>query len=124
LLQRQKIIAIWHDRKILPGNDWGEEIDFHMQTAAITLLLISADFLASDYCWGKELAFALERHAAGRATVIPIILRACDWRSAPFGKLQGLPKDMKPITTWQDRDAAWTDVAHGIRVIAEGRAPS
>ena len=86
--------------------------------------MISADFIASDYCWGKESGFALERHEAKKATVVPIILRACDWRGAPFGKLQGLPKDMKPITAWQDRDAAWTDVARGIRAIAEKRATS
>jgi hypothetical protein len=90
-----------------------------MITAAIILLLISADFIASDYCWGKELAFALE----GQATVIPVILRACDWDAAPFGELKGLPKDMKPITAWQDRDAAWTDVARGVRAVAESRVP-
>jgi internalin A len=122
LLQRQQIISTWYDRKIVPGYAWQEEIDSHMQTASIILLLISSDFIASDYCWGKELAFALERHAAKLATIIPVILRACDWDSAPFGKLQGLPKDMKPITSWQDRDAAWTSVARGVRTVAQSGA--
>ena len=90
-----------------------------MERAAIILLLVSADFIASNYCWGKEVKRALERHASGKARVLPVMLRSCDWRDSPFGKLQGLPKEMKPITTWQDRDAAWTDVAKGIRRAAE-----
>ena len=119
LLVREKVIAVWHDRKILPGTEWGGEIDRHLEQAKIILLLISADFIASEYCWGKEFNRALERHESKQAVVIPIILRACDWSSSPFGKLQGLPRDMKPVTAWTDRDSAWTDVALGIRAIAE-----
>ena len=122
LLQRQSVISTWHDRKILPGGEWDSEIDRNLETARIILLLISADFIASDYCWGKEVKLALERHRAKDATVVPIILRSCDWQSAPFAKLQGLPREMKPVTAWADRDAAWTDVARGIRAIVE-RAP-
>jgi internalin A len=118
LLQRQGIIAAWHDRKILAGDQWDREIDRHLERAKIILLLISADFIASDYCWGKEVERALERHNAKEARVIPVMLRPCDWRNAPFGSLQGLPKDMKPITKWRDRDTAWADVASGIRRIA------
>ena len=119
LLQRQGVISTWHDRKILPGSEWDREIDRHLERANIILLLISADFIASDYCWENEITRALERHESGAAAVIPVILRACDWKNAPFGKLQGLPKEMKPVTAWEDRDAAWTDVATGIRAIAE-----
>ena len=119
LLQREGVISTWHDRKILPGDEWAGEIDRHIGTAKIILLLISADFIASDYCWTKEVNIALERHKLKETTVIPILLRKCDWQKAPFGKLQGLPKNMKPITAWKDRDAAWTDVALGIRAVAE-----
>ncbi len=119
LLQRQGLISTWHDRRILSGSEWDREIDRHLERAKIILLLISADFIASDYCWENEVKRALERHESGEATVVPILLRSCDWKSAPFGKLQGLPKDMTPITTWKDRDAAWTDVATGIRAIVE-----
>ena len=62
---------------------------------------------------------ALERHESGATVVIPVMLRTCDRQDAPFGKLEGLPKDMKPVTAWEDRDAAWTDVAKGIRARAE-----
>jgi hypothetical protein len=121
LLQRQAVISTWHDRKIPAGNEWDREIDRHLERAKIILLLISADFIASEYCCGKDLA--LQRHESGETIVVPIMLRSCDWRSAPFGKLQGLPKEMRPVTAWEDRDAAWTNVALGIREIAEGRRP-
>jgi internalin A len=124
LLQRQRVISTWHDRKILAGDEWDREIDNRLERAAIILLLISADFIASDYCWDKEVKRALERHAAKEATVIPVLLRSCDWKGAPFEKLQGLPTGLKAVTAWPDRDAAWTDVATGIRAIAERLPPS
>jgi internalin A len=120
LLQRQGIISTWHDRKITAGSEWDGEIDRHLETAKIILLLVSADFIASDYCWDKEVKRALERHEAAEAIVVPVLLRSCDWKSAPFGKLQGLPKNITPVTMWTNRDAAWTDVAAGIRARLEG----
>ena len=119
LLQRQGVISAWHDRKILPGSEWDHEIDIRLERAKIILLLVSSDFIASDYCWDKEVRRAMERHDNGGATVIPIMLRSCDWKGAPFGKLNGLPKDLKPIATYDDRDVAWTNVAAGIRAVAE-----
>ena len=62
---------------------------------------------------------AVERHEAGEATVIPILLRSCDWKGTPFEKIQGLPKDMTPVTASKDRDAAWAAVAKSIREVAE-----
>lgn len=119
LLQRQGVVSAWHDRKILPGQEWDGEIDRHLTRAKIVLLLVSADFIASEYCWDKEVQTAMARHESGEAIVIPIMLRPCDWKDAPFAKLQGLPQEMKAITSWEDRDAAWTDVAVGIRRSAD-----
>src|SRR5438105_5623356 len=115
LLKRQGLISSWHDRKIGAGVEWAGQIDTHLHTAQIILLLVSPDFMASDYCYDIEMTRALARHDAGEARVIPIILRPVDWRSAPFSKLQALPQDAKPITSWQDRDEAFLDVARGIR---------
>jgi len=115
ILERQGVITSWHDRKIGAGKEWKGEIDTHLNTARLILLLISSDFIASDYCWGVEVKRAMERHEAGEARVIPVILRPVDWKSAPFGKLQALPTDAKPVTTWSDRDEAFFDVAQGIR---------
>jgi hypothetical protein len=116
ILKRQGVIAGWHDRKIGVGREWADEIDKHLNTADVILLLISADFMASDYCYDIEMKRALERHEAGEARVIPVILRPVDWRGAPFGKLQALPTDAQPVTKWSNRDEAFKNVAQGIRV--------
>ena len=118
-LQRQGLIETWHDRKIAPGDKWADVIDENFTKADVILPLVSADFLASDYCNEIEMRIALERDKAGEACVVPIIVRACDWHGAPFGKLQGLPKDAKPVTSWTNRDEAWSDVARGLRRVVE-----
>ena len=119
LLKRQGHIEGWHDRKIGAGTEWAAAIDDNLAKADVVLLLISADFVASNYCYDKEMTRALERHDAGEALVIPVALRPCDWSGAPFAKLQALPKDAKAVTEWKNRDDAWTDVAAGIRRAVE-----
>ena len=117
ILKRNGVISGWHDRKITGGREWQGEIDEHLNSAQIILLLVSPDFLASDYCWDVEVKRAMERHEAGEARVIPVILRAVDFRGAPFHKVQGFPEDQKPITSWPNRDEAFQDVATGIRKV-------
>src|SRR5215471_4271192 len=117
LLQRRGLIVSWHDRCIGAGQEWREQIDAHVRSAHIILLLISADFIASDYCYGVEMQTALERQGKHEAVVIPVILRPVDWSSAPFGRLQALPRDGKPVTKWDDEDEAFADVARGIREV-------
>jgi hypothetical protein len=118
-LQRQGLLHAWYDRDILAGSLWAQEINTHLQTARIILLLISPEFIASDYCYGNEMTEALKRHALGEARVIPIILRPCDWQSSPFAQLQTLPKNAKAVTLWTNRDAAFADVARGVREVIE-----
>jgi hypothetical protein len=119
LLTQQGVIKEWHDRQIAPGDAWEDAIDEHLETADIILLLISVDFIASPYCWGKEMARALARHNSGEARVIPIILRPVDWTGAPFASLQALPKDGKPVVLWPNKEVAWVDVARGVRKAVE-----
>lgn len=119
ILERQGVIASWHDRMILPGEEWNHEINSYLNTADIILLLISSDFIASDYCWDTEVTRAMERHESGDACVIPLILRDVDLTGSPFAKLQALPKNAQPVTTWTTLDAAFKDVTQGIRVIAK-----
>lgn len=116
-LQHQGIIIGWHDRMISPGEEWEGKISHHLSTAQIVLLLVSADFIASHYCYDIEVQRAVERHEAGTARVIPIILKPCDWGGTPFGKLQALPRDGKPITAWKNRDQAFTDIVLGIKAV-------
>ncbi len=119
ILKRQAKIRPWHDRQITGGREWAGEIDDNLNAADVILLLVSPTFVASDYCWDMEMKRALERHEAREARVIPIILRPVDWSGAPFAKLQALPKNAKPVTTWPNRDEAFLDVAKGLRAAIE-----
>jgi len=112
-LRRQGLIRVWNDRRIAYG-DFGSEINTHLETADLILLLVSADFIASEYCF-KEMEKALQQHEANRAIVIPIILRPCDWKNTQLGNLLALPKDGKPVNVWPDKDAAYEDIAAGVR---------
>jgi hypothetical protein len=119
LLKRQRLISTWDNRQIVAGTDWAKEVDQRLEQASIILLLVSADFLASDYCYEREMQRALQRHEAGQARVIPIIIRPCDWKSAPFAHLQPLPTAAKAVTTWSNPDEAWVDIAQGVRKALE-----
>ena len=118
-LKRQNIISEWHDRKITAGSEWREAIDEHLNSAQIILLLVSPDFMASDYCYDKEMKYALEQHNKGQARVIPVIIRPVDWHSSPFSKLQALPRDGKAVTKWSTQDEGFYDVVQGIRAAVE-----
>src|SRR5215467_13617464 len=124
ILKRNGLIVAWHDRRIGAGDEWRDQIDAHARSAGIILLLISPDFLASDYCYNIEMKLALERHSAGAAVVVPIILRPVDWSDAPFAELQALPRDAKAVTTWSNRDEAFATVAQGIHAIVTNFASS
>lgn len=118
-LQRLGLIDLWHDRDISAGSNWKKEIDKHINTAQIILLLVSPDFMASDYCYSTEMQKALERYKRGAARVIPIILRHIYWQGTPLGELQVLPKDGKPVTSWHNEDEALYYVTEDIRKAVE-----
>jgi internalin A len=119
-LRREGKISAWHDRKLLPGEDWEHKIDEHLDSADLVLFMVSPDFLASDYAYGREMSRAMERHESGSAILIPIILRASDWPSSPLGSLQALPSNARPVLSWANRDEAWLDVVRGLRRIITG----
>jgi tetratricopeptide (TPR) repeat protein len=118
-LKHQGVISEWHDREITAGSEWANQISEHLESAQIILLLISPDFLASDYCHDVEMTRAMEQHHTQEARVIPIILRPVDWEGAPFSKLQCLPRNAEPVTLWKNEDAAFLDISKGIRKVAE-----
>jgi hypothetical protein len=119
LIQREGLITTWNTHKIEPGIDQASSISEHLEKASIILLLISADFMASNYRDGVEVERAMEKHRTGKARVVPVILRSADWKTAPFGGLVPLPLDGKPITKWQDRDEAFLEVTKGIRAVVD-----
>ncbi len=115
LLRREGAIELWSDHRILPGSAFDTEISQALEAAEIILLLVSADFLASDYCFGIEMRRALERHGSGDAVVVPVILRACDWQNSPFKHLNALPSGGREIAKWASPDDAFLNVVQGLR---------
>ncbi|MBE9034770.1 toll/interleukin-1 receptor domain-containing protein [aff. Roholtiella sp. LEGE 12411] len=118
-LKREGVITDWHNRKIGAGKEWQNEIDTHLNTSHIILLLISPNFMYSNYCWDVEVKRAMERYEAQEARVIPVILESVDWINAPFGRLQPLPERGKPVKKWGNRNDAFLSVAKGIRIAAK-----
>lgn len=119
-LQRQGLIDLWYDRDISAGTNWQDEINRHLNEAQIILLLVSPDFMNSDYCYSIEMKRALERHQRNEAHVIPVILRPAFWQETPIGKLQVLPKNGRPIIARSGlykKDKAFLEVALGIHEV-------
>ncbi|MBP6901934.1 MAG: TIR domain-containing protein [Burkholderiaceae bacterium] len=121
ILERRGLIRAWHDRQILAGQDWHQAIDQHLGQAELVLLLISKDFIGSDYIFGVELERTQQRCQAGGCEVVPILVRAVNVEPGDFWFMdrQGLPPDLKPVTSWPNRDEAWTAVAKGLRRTVE-----
>lgn len=118
-LKRQGAITTWHDRRIAPGDELRGQISDQLDSADIILLLVSADFIASDYCYDVEMSRALERHHRGEARIIPVILRPCDWQATPFGGLMAIPEDGKPVIKHATLDDGFLEVAQAIRRVAD-----
>lgn len=108
-------VEVWSDRKIMAGQEWGTEIDARLESSDIAIFLVSPSFLSSSYCNDIEATRALELHQASKLSVVPIIVRHCDWKNAPFSALQALPLDAKPVSRWPDPDEAWLSVIEGIK---------
>jgi len=117
LLRQIGLITDWHSGKIHAGQERMSEIENHLAAAQIILLLVNAHFMASEsFNIARQ---AMERQDSGSARVIPIILRPVDWKGAPFDRLEVLPTNMKPVTSWTRRDEAFFNVAKGIRDVVE-----
>ncbi|WP_437729028.1 toll/interleukin-1 receptor domain-containing protein [Sorangium sp. So ce861] len=118
-LKREGLIRMWTDRQIGAGQDWRATIHEQLEAAHLVLLLVSADFIDSGFCFDIELKRAIERHRTRDARVIPVIVRDCDWHGTPLAALQALPRDALAVKNWSDRDTAWASVARGIRAAVE-----
>ncbi|HEY4384844.1 MAG TPA: TIR domain-containing protein [Ktedonobacteraceae bacterium] len=118
-LQRGGLITGWYKHLVKAGSNRDQEIITHLEHASVILLLITPDFLFSDYCYSVEMQRALERHAAGLARVIPILLRPVYWGETPFAHLQYLPHNGKAVTSWTNQDEAFLEIAQGIRTVIE-----
>ncbi len=117
-LRHDGIISHWTDEQIVPGESWRNAIAERIRRAKLVLLLVSPDFLASEFCYRVELNDAIAKAKAGSAYVVPIVVRECDWSSAPFAFLQALPEGGRAVAgrDWPSRDAAWKSVIQGLRM--------
>jgi len=118
-LRHQGFLDVWYDRKVSAGREWAQEIDRHLSTAQIILLLVSQYSLNSDYFYNIVMLRALERHERREAVVIPIILRPVYYEKTPFAKLQVLPTNAKPVTVWRNQEAAFLNIVLGIQEVAK-----
>lgn len=118
-LKRQGIISTWHDRRIVPGDEFNNEISEYLENANIILLLVSPYFIDSDYCYNIEMTRAIEKHNNREAVVIPVILHPCDWHDMPFGKILVCPTDGKPISKFPNIHDAFLEVTKSIKKAAD-----
>ena len=119
VLERDQKLETWHDRRLLAGSTIGREIDEQLEGCELFLAIVSPDFLASDYCYSREMEVALERHHAEQTRVVPIIVEPCDWRSTPLGEIKAVPKDGEPIAKWGNPNDAYLDVVNELRRIID-----
>jgi cell pole-organizing protein PopZ len=120
MLRRRGRITEWFDRNIEAGGEWRAEIAEQLDSADLILLLISSDFLDSDFSYEEEMMRAMERSDRDEARVIAVMLRPVDgWEHTPFSKLQVVPRDALPVTRWEDQDEALVDVAAQVRRTVE-----
>lgn len=118
-LLREARASVWDDYDIEAGQDWDAAIKERLYGAGVVLLLVSADSLASDYFYGKEVEVSLKRHALGEAVVVPVVLSYCDWKNTPLGNLEALPEKGRPVVQWPTRDQAWQDVVERLRGVLD-----
>jgi hypothetical protein len=124
-MQRDGSIRVWHEGHAAPGCDARARARLAAATADLVLVLLSADFLALCADERDEMRIAVDRHRAGLARLVPIVVRPCDLSGSPFAELESLPRGALPVTRWPDRDEAWVRVVEGIRSAIRGdRGPS
>lgn len=119
VLRRERSIDAWYDGELIPGQPWRPEILAQLEESQVVVMLVSSDFLASDFCTSVEMERALERSRRREGIALPVIARACDWKRTALGGLLALPTDGLAITLWSDRDEAWLDTVGGIRRVVE-----
>jgi TIR domain/HEAT repeats len=123
-LRQKGLIVEWHDRKIEPGVDWDKEISTQLDQADLVLILISPDFLASDYCFGVEMEQAFSRAKQGQSKLVPILARPCLWEDSRFSALQMIPRDAKPISSAPSIDEALKAVSLEVRKVVSEAVPA
>lgn len=119
VLRREGVLGQWFDQKILAGGKIDAEISRELENSNLFLALVSADFLASNYCYEREFSRAIELEEAGKLRIIPIVVEPCEWQRTPLQRYKALPKDGKAVSEWTSQDNAWLNVVSEIRKVIE-----
>lgn len=114
-LKRSEQVDVWYDHNIDAGQEWAKEINTNLQTADVILLLVSAFFLQSDYCYSLEMKHALKRHRDNNACVIPVLVRPAEWEDTPLHDLQAVPRGARPVQSWSDEDEAFLSIIQDLK---------
>ena len=118
--KRGEKIQVWNDRELKAGKFIHDEIDEHLTESDLIILLLSADFFDSEYCYCVEMQKAIQLNEKGENIIIPVIVRPCDWLDSPLKQIVALPQDGKPINMWENQDEAYMNIVQGIKeAIAE-----
>lgn len=118
-LVREGLIGLWCDRAVTAGSDWERDIQHELAAADIVILLVTPDFVASGYCFDRELPEALRRNEEEGLRILPVLVKSVDLANLPIARFQCLPTDRRPVSAWRDPDEAWLQVARGVRRAAE-----
>lgn len=123
MLRREGNISTWSDREIRAGSKLDDEIAKAHGGSLLFLPIVSPDFLASGYCYDKEMKTALEKAEAGKMVIVPIIAQPCDWLASPLAKFKAVPKDGKPISEWANENNAYLDIVTELRRVLNAMTP-
>lgn len=130
-LERLGSIKVHHEGCINPGSEWRRNIEQFLSSADLIILLISADFIASEFCYVVELEQALMRHHAGLTHLLPVIVRDCAWQQLPIGTLRALPDRCTSVLSHPNPDQVWATLCNTLRQLLdkvgerpESRTPS
>ncbi len=104
----------WSDDEITAGLEFDVVLGRQLEECDLFVLLLTENYLKSEHCWKFEGRRAMERHEAGRATMLPVLLGPVDWRKTKLKKFSLLPRDLIPLQKQSDPEGALRDVAQEI----------
>lgn len=112
-LQQAGYLDLWSEQHLLAGASRQEEMEKHLAQADLIIFLLSPDLFASSECFAL-LEQALQRHRSEPIRIIPLLLRPVAWQNSPLASLSYLPSSGRPITNWDNYDAAFQACVNGI----------
>lgn len=118
ILGRNIDLEVLYESEIKAGDDWRKEIKECFSQSEIVLLLISPDYVASEFHYTEILEKTIQKVKSGGSRVVPVHVRSVSWNELPIEELLPVPKE-KNLSAWEDRDAAFLHVKEEIKNVIE-----